>query len=816
MAAINDLLRQISDMTLRSRLEQEYARLSKNKKFGLVFEEHIPECTPLYGVAVKPGSTVALKAGRINDVFTVVKLNDDAAHCRNKATGDTVTIPLTELVSVAQFGEPIFPTLQPIASVENAPDSRLWHTLIEADNYHALQLLEYLYPKQVDCIYIDPPYNTGSKDWKYNNDYVDSSDSWRHSKWLSMMQKRLRIAKRILNPDTGVLIVTIDEHEVHHLRVLLAELFPEFYIQMVTAVINPKGVTQGRFSRVEEYIVYCFAPNAFVADSDDNLLNPPIPNRKPRWKGLLRSGTDANRSDRESMFYPVLVDSERQAVVKSGNYLPLSQSPVLGEKIEGYEVAWPIRKDGSFGRWSVGSDTLNNLISKGYVACGKYDAKRKTWGISYISQPNQQQIERGGILIVGRDPITNVVNIEYARDDTRVIKTMWHRSYHDAGAYGSDLVSSIVGQSRAFSFPKSLYSTKDAVTAVVRNNKSALIVDFFAGSGTTLHALNLLNAEDGGHRRCILVTNNEVSVDEARNLRMSGYQPGSPEWEERGICRSVTWPRTKYSIMGKRVDGSPLTGEYLTNQTVTKEESRSFFHLGFVDNPTGLTHSTKKQMVSVLRGKDGKTQLPQTLVKADSKFVVSDKHSASILFDVNAVDEWLDALEDQDHITEFYIVVKETAVFKKIKEQISDLLGPINVTSQVKRPMSGGFPTNTEYFKLGFLDKNSVSLGRQFFEILPLLWLKSGAIGRRPETSTDVEPEMLMLPQNGFAVLLDETKYAEFTEKLSEEDNIKMVYFVTNSEAAFREMSAGIKITNTYQLYRDYIDNFVLGSRRDS
>jgi len=183
MAAINDLIRQIPDTSLRIRLEQEVARLSKNKKFGLVFEEHIPECTPLYDVAIKLGSTVARKTGHINDFYTVVKLNGDTALCRKKITGDAVAIPLTELVSVAQFGEPIFPMLQPIESVENAPGSNLWHTLIEADNYHALQLLEYLYPKQVDCIYIDPPYNTGAKDWKYNNDYVDSSDSWRHSKW---------------------------------------------------------------------------------------------------------------------------------------------------------------------------------------------------------------------------------------------------------------------------------------------------------------------------------------------------------------------------------------------------------------------------------------------------------------------------------------------------------------------------------------------------------------------------------------------------------------------------------------------------------
>lgn len=368
----------------------------------------------------------------------------------------------------------------------------------------------------------------------------------------------------------------------------------------------------------------------------------------------------------------------------------------------------------------------------------------------------------------------------------------------------------------SFSYPKSLYAVHDALWHVVSGKPNALIVDFFAGSGTTLHAVNLLNAEDGGQRRCILVTNNEVSEAETKKLKESGYQPGDLEWEKHGICRAVTWPRTKYSILGKRDDGTVLTGDYFTTLTETKEIERSFYQLGFVEKPAELTTSAKKQLVSLFRGKDGKAELPQTLVKADSKFVVSDKHSTSILFDVNAVDEWLDALEDQDHITDFYIVVKEAAVFKEIKAKVSDLLGPINVPSQVKRPMSEGFPANVEYFKLGFLDKDSVSLGRQFREILPLLWLKSGAIGKRPEISSDEEPEMLILPQNGFAVLVDETKYAEFAEKLSEEDNIRVVYFVTNSEEAFREMTAGIKANNTYQLYRDYIDNFVLGSRRDS
>lgn len=206
------------------------------------------------------------------------------------------------------------------------------------------------------------------------------------------------------------------------------------------------------------------------------------------------------------------------------------------------------------------------------------------------------------------------------RRESEPPKTVWTDALFNAEAHGTDMIKSIIGG--GFSYPKSLYAVREALGFAVLGKRDALIVDFFAGSGTTLHAVNLLNAEDGGHRRCILVTNNEVSVDEARDLQRNGYQPGDIEWEKHGICRTVTWPRTKFSILGKRDDGTILTGEYFTNQTVTKEVARSFFQLGFVENPAGLTTGAKKQLVSLLRDKDGKAQLPQTLVKAGSKFMI--------------------------------------------------------------------------------------------------------------------------------------------------------------------------------------------------
>ena len=174
MAAINELIDQIQDAELRHRIEREVALLTKQKKFGLVFEEHTPENTFLYDVPVRRGALVAKRENGTKDTYYVVSIDGDNALCEHTISHEQFVMSKDEISVVAQLGNPIYPYLKSMGSVQNAPDSELWHTLIEADNYHALQLLAYLYAGQVDCIYIDPPYNSGARDWKYNNDYVDS------------------------------------------------------------------------------------------------------------------------------------------------------------------------------------------------------------------------------------------------------------------------------------------------------------------------------------------------------------------------------------------------------------------------------------------------------------------------------------------------------------------------------------------------------------------------------------------------------------------------------------------------------------------
>lgn len=391
MSAIHDLINQITDPRLRERLTAEWAKAAKGKKFGLVFEEQLPELLPLYHASPRQGDLVCRRGGPVHEVWQVQGVHDDAVVCLRPANSkhpsepvqhaaESVRFQRKDVLVVREFGEPIFPALVPRAAVANGPADAPWHTLIEADNYHALQLLCYLYAGQVDCIYIDPPYNTGARDWKYNNDYVDGNDGWRHSKWLAFMEKRLKLAKRLLKPDTGVLIITIDEHEVHHLGMLLEREFPEAYRQMVTIVVTPGGVTQGRFARVEEYAIFCFNNGAFIPPSPDDLLSSEAGKKaspQASWQSLIRRGVSSRRIDRPGMFYPVLIDPLTHKILGAGAVLPLDEDPDW-IKAESREVAWPVRSDGELGRWRIGPTTFNKLHALGFIKLGRYDEDRRT------------------------------------------------------------------------------------------------------------------------------------------------------------------------------------------------------------------------------------------------------------------------------------------------------------------------------------------------------------------------------------------------------------------------------------------------------
>ena len=694
MAAINDLISRIQDPELRAQIQAEVNKLSRQKKFGLVFEDHIPECTPLYELPIRVGTLVAKKDGSVNDLMIVKAITEGKATCIYQKDAETVEYPLDQLVAVARFGEPIYPYLQPIDTVCNAPDSDLWHTLIQADNYHALQLLEYLYAGQVDCIYIDPPYNTGAKDWKYNNDYVDGADSYRHSKWLSFMEKRLKLAKLLLNPKDSVLIVTIDEKEYLHLGCLLEEMFPEAHIQMISSLTARSGAARfNSFSRTNEFIYFVMVGSYTITPIENAAYSQE--GESIHWRSFRRGNPANIRPSRPSQFYALYINTETSLIQRVGNPITPDVDRFSVEQEPGCVAVFPVRDDGTEMMWSVTPEACRHLVEKGYIKATKYTPEKpQLYVIQYLSSGTIDDIEKGRVTVKGYSKDGGII-AENLESRMAMPKTQWSFETHDARDYGTKILKAVLGENR-FDFPKSLYAVIDAIKLFCANKPNALIIDFFAGSGTTLHAVNLLNAEDGGHRRCIMVTNNEVSAEEAKTLTAQGFKPGDEEWEKLGIARYVTWPRTVCSIEGHDVNGQPLKGNYL--------------------------------------GSD--------------------------------------------------------------------------------RPMSEGFPANAAFFRLGFLDKASVRVGRQFREMLPTLWMKAGCYGPCPMVEEDDVPDMLILPQNHMAVLNNSGDYALFAERLQQETGIDTVYLVTDSDADYRAMSRGLTAPHKYQLYRDYLDNFRINSRR--
>lgn len=480
MSAIDTLIAQISDPRLRERLTTEWDNAKKEKKFGLVFEDHLPELLPLHGAKPRKGDLVCRRQGALKDVWQIQSIHAGVVTCvkpsnevhpsePTRAAAEPVQFPVDELLVVREFGEPIFPALVPVDAVANGPLDAPWHTLIEADNYHALQLLDYLYAGQVDCIYIDPPYNTGARDWKYNNDYVDGNDGWRHSKWLAFMEKRLKLAKRLLKPDTGVLIVTIDEKEYLHLGMLLEQQFPEARIQMISTMINPAVVARaGGFGRADEYIfVVMFgqaAPNRLRLSREWVSGKGRTHTGNIRWDLLRRSGTNAERSHSPGCFYPIYVNPKTKAIEKVGSALPEGVS--VAEQIPGLVAVLPIRKNKTEGNWQWSPETFKERMRLGRVRVG---GNEKRGFVIYILKDGEYaKIQRGEFQEAGRAADGSII-VEDA-DASFVLAvpgSQWRIASHDATQYGSRLLGDILPD-RRFPFPKKFVCRKGHATVLSR------------------------------------------------------------------------------------------------------------------------------------------------------------------------------------------------------------------------------------------------------------------------------------------------------------------------------------------------------------
>jgi adenine-specific DNA-methyltransferase len=605
VSRLSDLIAEVKgkEPQVGADLEREFKALSSRLPFGLNFERHRPEAVELPLRPIRKGDKVRVlperRSTRKGDqrLWQVVRIatgvNPKVADLRllDAATPEAQSVALKDLVVVAEFNDTIYPGLVSTGKVERNGETP-YHSVISAENYHALKALTWTHRGKVDAIYIDPPYNTGARDWKYNNDYVEGDDLYRHSKWLAFMERRLLLAKELLNPTDSVLIVTIDEKEYLRLGLLLEQVFTGSVVEMVTTVVNPRGRHRpGRFARSEEYVFFVMLGSAAVGKEVDPDFGG---GTQVPWRTLRRSDAASARGKPKggaAQFYPIYVSRDGR-ILEVGDalphHVPRSEAPTR----RGCTAVFPIRENGTEMNWGLTARALRLIHAKGYVRVGRNTASMpQQWELSYLTSGKIDDIESGRATIVGRGLDGSVV-AEYVSAKLKTPTSTWIRPSHNAETGGTLPLTNLLPL-RAFPFPKSLYAVEDTLRFFVGEKREAFVLDFFAGSGTTAHAVMRLNKQDGGRRRCVLVTNNEVGASEQVALREQGLRPGDVDWEKWGISEHITKPRIAAAITGKTPSGEAIKGDYkFTDEFPMSEgfeENAEFFTLTY-ETPVAVSH----------------------------------------------------------------------------------------------------------------------------------------------------------------------------------------------------------------------------------
>jgi adenine-specific DNA-methyltransferase len=593
-SALDTLIGRIADAQLRADLRAAVGDLRKVTDFGLVFESHLPETVRLPHHAVRRGIKVVFRDAADQSMFEVLAVNKSKATIRRLrntngspvsrqegADAQTEAVAVRSLVALAEFGDPIYPGMSGLGSVQRG-GNKAAHVVIKGENHHVLETLQFSHAGKVDCIYIDPPFNSGERDWKYNNVYVDADDDYRHSKWLAFMDRRLRLAKTLLNPDDSVLICAIDEKEFLRLGLLLDQLFPHSTVQMVSSVVKPEGTGRfNEFSRTNEFIFFVLIGAATIVPGLDNMFDRDgsAGGDAIEWRNLRRREKTSIRGSRPNQFYAVFVDIETSRIHSVGEALDDEVPRADVKPPKGTRAVFPLKPDLTEMIWSLVPSSLRELIGDGYV-------RSNGDTIQYLQPGTVNGILSGDITVTGKDEQGAVI-AQYAIDTKRLMpKTVWVRDSHNTQASGTLLLKKLL-PGRDFPSPKSLYAVEDALRFFVKEKPDAVVLDFFGGSGTTAHAVARLNHEDSGRRRSITVTNNEVSEKEAKALRSQGHQPGDPEWEALGIFDHITRPRITAAITGRSPDGAEISDRYRFRDEFPIadgfEENVDFFELNYLD-----------------------------------------------------------------------------------------------------------------------------------------------------------------------------------------------------------------------------------------
>ena len=615
MSRLTDLIARAKakDPQMGADLEREFKALSSRRSFGLNFERHRPETVELPNRQVRKGDKVRVLPPRGDTkkgdqrLWQVKSIRKDSGNWLASllelyaAKPELQEVLVEDLVVVAEFRDKIYPGLISTGKVERGGD-KPFHSVINGENFHALKALTYTHRGKIDAIYIDPPYNTGAKDWKYNNDYVESEDLYRHSKWLAFLERRLRIARELLNPENSVLIVSIDDKEYARLALLLEQIFPEAKIEMITSVINPRGkYRKGEFARCEEYIFFVMFGDAVVQGEPDEDFSE---GSSISWRTLRRSDITSARGTKKggtAQFYPIYIDSEGK-IKEIGAPLPHDVNRDAAPKIDNCVAVFPMRDDGTEMNWGLTASSLKVLLNEGYVRVGRATPnKPQKYEMSYLTSGRIADIQSGKAKVIGRNKDGSVI-AKYIISKEKMPLSTWNKPSHNAEVCGTEILKLLLGR-KSFPFPKSLYAVEDCLSFFIKDKANATVLDFFSGSGTTAHAVMRLNKRDDGRRVCISVTNNEVSADEQEQLRKEGLRPGDASWERLGICDFVTKPRVKSAITGKTPDGNCVDGTYKFNDEFKisdgLNENAEFFTLTY-ESPITVSHNLAFEHISPL------------------------------------------------------------------------------------------------------------------------------------------------------------------------------------------------------------------------
>ncbi len=649
MARLEDLVEEIADPVLRSQVSEELSKLKAHKKFGLVFEEHVPEVVLMPGLPIKLGVRVAKRNDKTAGFFIVTQILDvKNVSIIPERGGDPETAAKEELVVVRKFGESIYPALVRMNSVTKAP-GKPCHTLINGENFHALQLLLYCCKGRVDTIYIDPPYNTGARDWKYNNDYVDKTDTFRHSKWLSMMKKRLTLAKSLLKPE-GLMVVTIDDYETHHLRMLIEhEISGLTVVGTVVIKTSPSGrPTLHGFRTNHEYAFFvAVSPSAEIgtlprSEGQESLFKHEDEEGSFMWANLRkRGGGNTLRTARPKQFYPIYVRGNKVHVPKMEWNKDTKSWKVLETADDKEQVLYPIGDDGKERIWSLGSETLRDSL-------GDIRVTRNKQGGPVIQRKVRPSEE-------GSQP-----------------STFWDKPQYSIVEHGTVLLEKMLGSAQSFPFPKSVYAVADCLRVAGAAREDALVLDFFGGSATTVHATALLNSEDGGNRQCIVVTNNEVSERVAKELIDRKTQPGSKSWEAQGICEAVAWPRIHACITGKRPDGKPIPGQYIGGRRMADgfEENAVYYRLDFLDPAEVKRGDAYRAILPILWLMAGATG-DLVFRKGVGRYHFPNGCPFCVLLKENYFSEFAAKLDRRPDITHVFFVTDSVEAFNEMQSKVS-------------------------------------------------------------------------------------------------------------------------------------------------